>query len=161
MSFHARETFTPEMLSDPASLSIPGRVYVHSAGLREVYEGDPDNAVEHFINVAWPRAIEARRRGEFPLDAAYFLAIIWGKPDTQSPMTDLFMFRDFGSTWPGNPEVLASVMERGRIIYPSSIGCGDGLIMLGAEERLRRTKPNLQTYLESEVPVSELPWQQL
>lgn len=33
--------------------------------------------------------------------------------------------------------------------------------MLGAEERLRRTTPNLQAYLDRQVSESELSWQRL
>ena len=70
---------------------------MHSEGCNEAYGGNVDNALDYFHDSAWPRRLIARRSGAVSLDPAYFLAVMWGKPETGQCLTDLFMFRDFGA----------------------------------------------------------------
>ena len=70
------------------------------------------------------------------------------------------LFGDIGN-WPDNPEVAAGVIQENRLLISPLgrvVGCGDSLIMLGAEEKLRRITENLAHYLTSSVSVNDIPW---
>lgn len=87
--------------------------------------------------------------------AKFSIAFLWGQEDRR--MIDLFGYSDIEKPdgWGGNPEVTSYVLENG-VYKPErkDITCGDGLIILGDEERHRRRTNSLTEYLES-VPVIE------
>ena len=76
----------------------------------------------------------------------YALAAMWA--DGNQRIIDFFGFGDLRGNWKGNPEVNSWDFRNG-VFTRGAITCGDALIMLGAEERYRRTTPNLQSYMNN------------
>jgi len=78
---------------------------------------------------------------------SYMLAFLWGNAGAK--MIDWFGYSGI-EEWPGNPEVSAWVTREGIMVPRKNleIACGDGLIVLGEEERYRRRTRSLKEYLE-------------
>ena len=88
----------------------------------------------------------------------YLLGAIWGKKDEK--IIDLFGFSDI-SEWPGNPDVTSFVIKNGGYdtredddSFVESYTCGDTLIMLGEEEKYRRTTKSLDEYMRNPPEIS-------
>lgn len=75
----------------------------------------------------------------------YFMAISWGE-DGQK-IVDVFGYSGLKEKWKSNPEVSGWVIRNGIISKTREITCGEGLIVLGQEERHRRQTRNLKQYL--------------
>lgn len=158
MPFVARDTFT---FAD-SGLYISGRLYTHSAGLVEVFGGEEDNAADYFLETVCPAMKQKFVASVLPTDSHWYIAAVWGDVDRMEKRTDLFFFRGIErGVWPGNPTVVAAGFAENRLITPyDEIGCGDAMIMLGAEEWLRRVSSrNVADYLERECPLNQIPWQ--
>lgn len=153
MPFQAQRTFVEE--------KFPGRVYIHSGGFSSVFENSIDKAFDYFRQEALPVLRVAILTGEVsPANPVYFLATIWGDEKTYVRKLDAFVFGDI-KNWPGNPEFAAGVIQENRLLISPLgrvVGCGDSLIMLGAEEKLRRKTDCLAHYLNSSVGVNDIPW---
>ena len=153
MPFIARRNFSKK----ETDLTVPGRVYIHTAGLKEVFEGNQEHAFRYFSEVVCPELNAPDKHPPIPLDAQYFIATIWGDTSNKTKRADVLSARDLGS-WPGNPEFrLAAYCDR-FLLSTVYIGCGDQIIMVAEEEKLRRDSESLEHYMSREVPKRKLPW---
>lgn len=129
------------------------RAYVHSAGSN--YWLAHDNTKEivaraqaHLANTLGEpraRAIMAFEGAQVGAeDKQILIGLIWNQQ--RMPIIDFFRF-DFDKTWPGNPEIFAYTFKHGVYDPNLAIGCGDGLIILAAEEQYRRATANLEEFL--------------
>ena len=116
-----------------------GRAYVHEVGFHEAFEGNVEHVRAYLFEVL---------RGQQRLEGTQFvLAAIWGNK-RRDKVTDLFAYSDIRE-WPGNPTIDTYNIKNGLWLPTSSKTCGDALIVLGEEERHRRTTPNLTAYLKT------------
>ena len=123
-------------------ISPPSKVYVHSAG-RELF---PEQShLSYFKDVA--KKVPAERYN-------FLIGIVWGDVDRGQRVADIFGFR-FGE-WRENPEVSSLVYRDGRYVLDGSITCGEGLIVLGEEMKLRRRCESLEEYMTKSVDLKEL-----
>ena len=85
-----------------------------------------------------------------PLDLAFTNTIMW-MSSKGSEMIDFFGY-SLDSGWTSNPSVYSWVTENGLIV-PSKkileITCGQGMIILGEEERYRLATKDLKDYLQN------------
>ncbi len=137
-------------------LKVPVRAYVHEAGFNEAYKGDIEEAqayLKDFMtdSLRW-------YSGKEIMKFDYLLGAIWGKKDEK--IIDLFGFSDI-SEWPGNPDVTSFVIKNGGYdtredddSFVESYTCGDTLIMLGEEEKYRRTTKSLDEYMRNPPEIS-------
>lgn len=89
-----------------------------------------------------------------PTNADYLVGIIWGDTHSQESVVDFFGYQDING-WPGNPAVYSWVMRNGNYSSDKYITCGDGLILLGMEEDLRR-RMSRELYETTHVDLIEL-----
>lgn len=139
----------------------PGRVYFHESGIQsfsgEDYvafvahvagvdddfpmtdpETDPILRAQRYVSRLW-------RWGELPTQTwkfQYLIGVLWGNKK-RDKLLDFFGFKGISRKWPGNPEIYSFIMENGVLVaepgnHIKAIGCGDGLIILGEEEKYRR-----------------------
>tara|TARA_Y100000034_G_C6547353_1_gene236355 strand:+ start:51 stop:500 length:450 start_codon:yes stop_codon:yes gene_type:complete len=123
---------------------IPVRGYIHRVGI-EVYGNTKaerrGSAVCNLRNIKnSDKFLKIVKEEE--LD--YLLAALWA--DGQEKVIDLFGFGDVRNNWPSNPDVLSWSFRKG-VLRRGALTCGDMLLVLGEEERYRRTTPNLKHYL--------------
>jgi len=136
MGIEARFT---EVLDKP-----PVIAYVHTGGLSEVY-GSVIVAREHLLEVL---------EDQYSQSYLWMIAIIWGNAKTKDKMIDFFGYNDIGERWPGNPTVYSWVTRNG-IVQPRNrdehgdATCGEGLILLGAEEIRRKKTQSLEGYINT------------
>lgn len=129
----------------------PGRIYVHSTGLREVFgrEGrDPLNAAKKYVHEVLDSS--SHNLGY----ATYILGIVWGGTSCRGrEVLELFCYYGM-KDWPGNPDVSERLYRDGELVS-GPVTCGDGLILLGLEESCRRKAGSLEQYLEEapQLPV--------
>lgn len=80
----------------------------------------------------------------------FWLAALWRKiyRGKDEGIISLFCFQGI-RPWPGNPNVSAQVLVDG-VYKPSynSITCGDTLVLIGLEERFRRSTSSLESYMD-------------
>ena len=139
------------------------RAYVHRSGLKESFYSPTDEKEEISLDekalMHMSDIYDEGKNGGVDLSKFQFvLSLIWGNKGDK--MVDLFGFSDLDSRLvpiklPGNPDVDNYVFRNG-VYTPErkTIVCGDGLIVLGAEEEYRRQETkNLAEYLRS--PQSE------
>src|SRR3989338_3842919 len=124
---------------------IPTKAYLHSAGINNY--GDTRGKQ---IITAMDYVKDVKNSGGFSdiiekENLEYTLAAIWA--DRDEKVIDFFGFGDAIDNWPGNPEVKSWVFRNG-IFFRGGSTCGDTLIMLGEEEKIRRKTQNLQDYFE-------------
>ena len=114
-----------------------GRCYLHNCGI-EAYGGKP-------FAQAKADFLEALEK----LEIAYpwSIGILWG--DSGVRVTEIFAFSGIKS-WPGNPDIVYYQFRNGEFAFnPLNLTCGDGLMVLGEEEKFRRTTSSLEEYLSS------------
>lgn len=118
-----------------------GRVYIFPSNFQRVY-GNVKEAAKHINDVIRDESpsLEVARSKLFDITNA----IMWGS-DKGDKMIDFFgIGSDYSlrKNWNSNPDVFSWVTKNG-IIVPSTriseITCGKGMIIMGEEERYRRT----------------------
>lgn len=131
------------------------RAYVHQAGL-DLWGGDSPKA----------RVAEAARHlndvlmGEHPnMDGLEFLfAFLWGEESCgeHHSMVDFIGGFNQGTEWPGNPSFYFwQTLDKSPIdIRRYGATCGDGLIVLGDEEKWRRKVRSFDEYRAKAPPIS-------
>lgn len=135
-----------------SSGKIPARAHLHRAGMGAYGNSDGErrrNAVQYLgelVHTQGFNRIVAENRLE------YAIAAMWG--DDGKRIADLFGFKDVKDKWPGNPDVMSWDFRDG-VFTRGALTCGDTLIMLGGEERYRRTTPDLETYMRILERVSD------
>lgn len=91
-------------------------------------------------------------------DATYTLAAVWHNGSDR--MIDVFRYYlDAKKSWPGNPVKHSWAYENGILVptakledgnvVSNEVNCGDGTILLGAEEQYRRRTFGLDEYLKN------------
>lgn len=129
--------------------------YVHDAGVDKMFS-HPVIARNYlitelsnlFLSHILPEGINLR-------EADYIIGITWGDIKKKERVVDFFSYSDI-KEWPGNPTVYNFVLRNSRVCSTSKdITCGDGLILLGMEEELRR-KNSRKEYEQSLVDLFEL-----
>lgn len=137
-NFRGRVTYISDQLP-------PTRAYFHSSMTEAYSNPNPDNksidalAKEHLI-------LSLGMNLDLVDGADYILAAIWG--DNSSKMIDIFKYSDINN-WPGNPDMGAFVLRDGVYVPEKrEVTCGDTLIVLGQEEKYRRTTKDLTDYME-------------
>lgn len=129
----------------------PTRVYVHRAGFPDVwgsdtYQGGLKKTSNYFVDTYLSDHLT---RMKYSADKFNFLlGVMWGNETDK--MMDLFGFK-YDRVWPGNPEVHGFVIKNGVQLkgnpVTNPLTCGDSLILLGEEEKHRRTCSDLTTYI--------------
>lgn len=128
--------------------------YIHSAGLDEIFSHQViarnyliTQLSNMFLSHIFPEGINLS-------EADYIIGIAWGDIKKKEPVVDFFSYSDI-KDWPGNPTVYNWVLRRNSYSTSKDITCGDGLILLGMEEELRR-KNSRKEYEQSLVDLFEL-----
>ena len=131
---------------------IPVRAYLHESGI-EVYEFHKPNNTEGeraFLAAAYLGEnvlghVACPSDGELFQPAKYLLVALFGKEDKR--MAEVFGYGDF-EDWPGNPTKYRWTF-RDNVYMPEEQedGCGDTDIVLGEEEKWRRTQDDLTTFM--------------
>src|SRR3989344_7602383 len=116
----------------------PGRVYLHTAGLHEVFNnGDCEVVAQKYLL----RVLHDQR---FILkEFEFYLGLIWGNIKEKTKVIDFFGYKNIGE-WPGNPDVVPFVVKNGFCFLNEPSTCEDSIIMLGKEGEYRRTLPDLK-----------------
>ena len=130
-------SFKPQRLLLPWN-SPPSRVYIHDAGFNEIYKSD--KAVLDYFTEIFNR--DLRNSDKFN----YLLAIAWGDINSKEKVIDFFGYNGFDN-WPGNPDVSIWVVRNGLIAPNENKTCCDSLVILGEEEKYRRTTKSLEDYM--------------
>jgi len=127
---------------------MPGRVYFHESDFTKAY-GNFNKAKKHLLYIL------KENEDLFSMGDDYFLSIVWG--NGTSKMVDFFVYSGLGIKWEANPEVSSYSTEDG-IYFPEkrNIVCGDGFIILGEEEKYRRTTKNLSEYIRNPPKIEGL-----
>jgi hypothetical protein len=130
----------------------PIRAYLHNAGIDEAFDCPKRKTVEAKVEEHLIKTL-IMNRGIIN-GADYLLAAIWG--DKGAKMIDLFRYSGLGG-WPGNPDFAGFVFRNG-VYMPEKreLTCGDTLIVLGQEERYRRTTKDLKEYVEHSPSIDGL-----
>ncbi len=138
-NFLGRLTYCSEQLP-------PLRAYFHNGGLVEAF-GEKET-----IEKAKEQLLDSLVKN-IPLigDGIYLIAAVWG--ENGNKMIDLFKYSHFNG-WPGNPTISAFVIKNGVYIPErKDITCGDTLIVLGLEEKIRRRTVGVSHYINSPPPI--------
>ena len=130
--------------------TIPIIAYVHSSGFNETFQGKVNNA-QGYLENHFSSIMNGIEYGMLtPNNPLYAIAVVWGDTIHKIGSIDTFLFGDLND-WKKNPEVAAGVFRRGKLInHKKIISCRDTFIMLGIEEKTRRTTKDLTQYLERE-----------
>jgi len=94
-------------------------------------------------------------------NADYFISLLWSNWSNWSnkergQFMDFFVYSDLQKDWKGNPDVSAWQVINGIWNQRNPITCGEGLILFGEEEKLRRNTNNLAEYLSKTVDLNAL-----
>ncbi|MBT3985528.1 hypothetical protein HOE91_04480 [archaeon] len=126
-----------------ASLQVrgfPARAYLHDGGI-EAYGEEPIAAAEEHLMEALQSLNQTGTLQGFP----YSVCILWA--DKGDRIVDVVRYQHDMLIWPGNPEADPGVVRAGWWTMNGPKTCGDGIILLGEEERMRRTTGSLDEYL--------------
>lgn len=134
------------------------KLYMHNYGLIEAFSNLSKNVycnvVDHFQEIL--------ENSDFS-NYNYLISIAWG--NDKNKMMDLFGYSglDISNINKGNPEVASFVFKNGTLVekldHPRT--CGDGLIILGNEELLRRASKSLEEYISSYINIPGLSFKDL
>lgn len=118
---------------------LTGRFYLHSAGLEEVF-GTNINARDYLSECI------DNHLAAFSL-YSYVLGTVWGDLQSGDKLVDVFGF--MLKNWSDNPDVYPWIVKNGVYTPQGNIlkYCGDTLILLGEEEKFRRTRKSLEEYM--------------
>jgi len=121
-------------------LPIPGRLYVHSAGL-DIF-GEGDSSLTHVRDYALKIIGLHRLRLE---GYSHFLAAGWGDDVLNQRVLDIFRYRLDNGVWHSNAWVSFAVI-REKIWSDELFSCEDSTIMVGKEGELRKNSRDLDDY---------------
>ncbi len=139
MGFEARITLLEN--------SPPVRVYLHTAGLNEVY-GENDMGI---VN-AYSRLQHVIENGLTCSDLNQYnllLASMWGdiSQGRKDIMIDFFGYKGLNKNWQTNPEIYIWTTRNEELDITST--CGESLIIFGKEEERRRESRSMELYLRN------------
>ncbi len=113
------------------------RVYYHKSGF-ELYSSEKRDPTMDLINALEKHDSELKSFN-------YVLAVAWGDINKKERIIEFFGYREI-TEWPGNPEVSSLIIKNNILVPQREITCGDTLILLGEEEKYRRTTRSLDEY---------------
>lgn len=127
----------------------PTKIYMHKTGYAEAFG---DKAFGHNRGVDYVLGI-LRENSVFFNRADFLIAALWGERGEK--IAEMFGYGDI-EQWPGNPTVYSWAFKNG-VYQPweRQISCGETLVVLGAEERLRREHVNLEDYMWTSPELGE------
>lgn len=135
------------------SFDLPIRAYVHETGFFKAYSHDLGEAMNHLsFTIMLHNAVEQNPMNAIDSRFQYALAALWGHLNER--MIDFIGFSDIDKSdepknWPGNPQMTPMIFKNGIYSPDSKVAtCGDGLVMLGIEEKHRRGRKNLKDFIE-------------
>jgi hypothetical protein len=88
-------------------------------------------------------------------DYNYFISILWGDSHNNK-LVDIFVYSGIKDNWKNNPEVSSWVIKKGIWRTKNPLTCGEGLILLGEEEKFRRKTKNIEEYLSMTLNINKL-----
>ena len=135
-----------------------GRAYIHPSNYKEVY-GYVQSAVNHLKDVLESPELKVFGDKHF----SWINAIIWGNQKREKAI-DFFGYKPHPADgWPGNPDVFSCTTVDSKIVSPKAgileITCGQGLRIVGEEEKYRQTTESLAGYLERPPTIEGLEFQ--
>jgi len=87
-------------------------------------------------------------------DFDFLITAAWG--DNKDKMLDIFGYSGIKENWLNNPGISFYVLRNGVLSQEKEITCGDTLIVLGEEEKYRRTTLDLTSYIENPPKIEGL-----
>lgn len=117
---------------------VKGKIYLHKSG-----EGFYQENLKKYIWAALGTAPKKVNR----LD--YFNSILWAENGKR--IIDFFGYYGTKGDWNANPEIHSWVIYKGIWTRENPITCGEGIILLGEEEKLRRRTKNIEEYLSHTI----------
>jgi len=151
-----------------------GRLYVHTYGLGSFANIDPDPKFTGISDETGSLVSKAFSYGEQLYKHAcsiatekcfeFMMGIVWGEHGNR--MVDFFAWSGLNplkkpGNWPGNPEIYSFVLRNGVLVPEGEdfsikqIGCGDGIILVGEEEKYRRSCTNLDDFTSNPPQLDE------
>jgi len=126
----------------PISSTNPrGKLYKHSSAA-DIPKKDSIRLISEFITNG-----SGRISREELLNMDYFLSILWS--DGKKPLFDFFGYSlDDKTNFKSNVGIRAFTIRDGIWAMPEELTCGEGIILLGEEEKLRRNCRDLTRYLD-------------
>jgi len=114
-------------------------------GLEEVFNRTQKNCIEDYIQELYDKNDSiSSELGE------YNILIVWN--EGKNRMVDLWIF-DKIESWGSGPLVDVKIFRDQKFETNIGVSAGNGLVMLGREEELRRSKTTLNDYINGERPV--------
>jgi hypothetical protein len=135
-------TFVDSLTSN----ELRGKLYIHNS---EQYSFHNKRGAIFYLK----QCIEGNKDRLKNVD--YFISLLWSNKKRDQLM-DFFVYSDLQKDWGGNPDVAVWQVINGMWRKDENITCGEGLILLGEEEKLRRNTNNLAEYLEKTVDLKTL-----
>lgn len=134
----------------------PAKFYVHQEGFSDVFKGEEDR-VKQFLRDY--KKSQRERTDMDPLD--WMMGIVWGDAFGNSRI-DSFGYKLSRRNWKSNPNVQAEATLRVKegegfdlletgFDSLNPVSCGDGLLVLGTEERARRRTQDIKEYMARDV----------
>ena len=124
---------------------LKGKMYLHSSG-EGIYQDD----LKKYLWAAF---------GDRPQNVNninYFNSILWAENGKR--IIDFFGYHGLKNNWKGNPDVYSWVIDKKENYRwhnsGISITCGEGIILLGEEEKFRRTTKNLEEYMSKTLDLN-------
>lgn len=127
---------------------IRGKIYLHSSGEKVFSDKEGRyNYLQDSLKFS-PFIKNSLNKIE------YFKAILWG--ENERKVIDFFSYNSLLDNWKGNPDLSAWVVRDRIWRREQNISCGEGMILLGEEEKLRRNTKNIEEYLSRTLNLEKL-----
>ena len=132
----------------PVSLKINDKpiIVYPCLGLENVLSRDEKNSIQHHLEKLHDANSDLLTTG------TYHIVILWDEASddpnaaSRDVMTDIWIF-DKIESWGSGPLVDVKIFRNSKLETGIGVSAGDGLLMLGREEELRRTSSSLENYL--------------
>ena len=128
------------------SRGFGGKIYLHHSGKKECSSG---NELKKYMIESFHIAPSGIK------DFDYFNAILWANEENMK-IVDFFGYLGVGEKWKSNPDIESWTIRNGVWRYQNKITCGEGSILFGEEEKLRRRTKNIDDYLSKSVDLHKL-----
>lgn len=128
---------------------IPAKIYIHTAGHFEVF-GENRSTPGYLSNATNYATGVLKENCDMFNKQNFLIGALWGDVAHNERVIDLFGFSGLDD-WRANPEVDCWVFRSGIYSPGEPKICGDGLILLGEEEKLRRKTKDLAEYMHKEI----------
>jgi hypothetical protein len=115
-------------------------------GLEKVLNRTEQNSIQNYLSKLY------ESNSPFLSTGTYHIVILWDqasddkKAQSIDIMSDVWIFDKIDS-WGSGPLVDVKIYRNNNLETAIGVSAGDGLVMLGREEELRRTSESLESYL--------------